>query len=78
MIGSLVNYELERMWKEAVVAQFKVATTVVIFWRDSGRLQEISVRTAGVRLEIWTRKVLNTKQQCQPLDRDLLLLSLSK
>jgi hypothetical protein len=56
--------DFERMWKEVVVAKFKV-----VFQHWLGRAEvnhENFVRIAGLRAEIWTRDLPNTKQ-----DRDV-------
>jgi hypothetical protein len=46
-----VNKELERMWKEAVVAQFKVLTRHLP-GRTEEKTRKISVGIAGLRAKI--------------------------
>jgi hypothetical protein len=40
-------------------------------WSDWGRPRKTSVMTAGLRAEIWTRHLMNTIQECQPLDSNV-------
>jgi hypothetical protein len=54
--------------KEAVVAEFK-GTFPAFDWRDWGKTQKGSVTTAGLRAEIWTQDLPNTKD-CQLLDHN--------
>jgi hypothetical protein len=62
MKGLYVNDDLERIWKEAVVAWFKVLYRHSSEGTDEGH--EIYVRIAGLRAKIWTRDFPNTKQDC--------------
>jgi hypothetical protein len=54
------------MWKEAVVAYFKVLSRHLP--EGTGEHHErISVRTGDHWADIWIRDMQNTKQECQPL-----------
>jgi hypothetical protein len=53
MIGWVMNNELERIWKEAVVA-----------WLDWGKPIETSIRISGLRADIWTQDLPNKKEEC--------------
>jgi hypothetical protein len=65
-----INYEIERTWKEAVVA-YSQATIPVFAWRDGGKPRKPSVRIACFRAKIWPAELQNTKQECQLLDHDV-------
>jgi hypothetical protein len=57
-LGKMMINELER--KEAAVAYFKEPT---ISWRDRGNPQKLVV-IGGLRSEISTQDLRNTKQEC--------------
>lgn len=58
----VLNDELETMCKEAVVACFNVLSHHLLAGTEKATNK---VRTAGLRGEIRTRDLLNTKQECQ-------------
>jgi hypothetical protein len=60
-IGVLMNNELEKLWKEAVVAKFKVQFRHMHEGTEKNRKN--LVRIAGIWVEIWTRDLPNTKRQ---------------
>jgi hypothetical protein len=59
----MVNGKFERMWEEAVVARIK-AISRNLPCGSSGKPQNTLVRIAGVRAEILTQDLPNTKQEC--------------
>lgn len=50
MVGCIVNVELERMWREVVVAQFEVLSGIFL-----QVLRKISLSVTGLWANIWTR-----------------------
>jgi hypothetical protein len=54
MVRLLVNNELERVWKETVVA---------FAWKEWEKTQKTSVKIASVLAEIQTKHLLNQKEQ---------------
>jgi hypothetical protein len=54
---------LETIWKEAIVPKFwgSIPTFACSVSENS---RKISVNVAGLRAEIWTRDLTNTKQEC--------------
>jgi len=59
----IVNDELGRLWKEAVVAHYPT-----IFREGLGRITE-NLRTAGLRADILTRDLPNTKHSIKLFQR---------
>jgi hypothetical protein len=55
----LVN-EKGMIWKETVLDYFQ-STVPAFAWREWGKPQQSSVRTAGLRAEIWTSNLQNKK-----------------
>jgi hypothetical protein len=58
-----MNDELESIWKDAVVACFKVLSQHLPGWTEKNH-EKPPVRIAGLRAEIWNRDLPNTKQEC--------------
>jgi hypothetical protein len=56
-----MNDELERMWKEAVVAKFKILSR---YFLEGLRKTTNTLRIAGLRAVIWSQDLLNKKQEC--------------
>jgi hypothetical protein len=53
-----MDNELERIWKEMVVAKFKVLSWLTM------KPQKTWVRITSLWAEIWTNDFPNTKQEC--------------
>jgi hypothetical protein len=68
-VNGYVSDELERMWRETVVAYFKLYFGSCL--DGLRKITKISVIIACLRAEIWTRDLSNTKQVCQPLYHDV-------
>jgi hypothetical protein len=66
-----VNDDLER--KEVVVAYFDVLACHLPGWIEVNH-KKTSVRIAGLQAENRTWILTNTKQECLPLDHDVLFL----
>jgi hypothetical protein len=64
MKGRQVNYELERIWKEAAVFYFKVLSRNFHGGTKENHTKKPSVIVAGLRTEIDTQNLPNTKQDC--------------
>jgi hypothetical protein len=45
-------------------------TTPELTWRDRGKPRKISIPITGLRAEIWTQELPNTKQEYWPLDHE--------
>jgi hypothetical protein len=75
MTGWLTNNELERIWKEATVVQFKYYPGA--FPEGQIKTSKTSVRVAGLPAKIWNRYLLNFNQKCSPLYRDVSSVAIS-
>jgi hypothetical protein len=62
MKGWCVIDELERMWKEAVVASFKVLSRHLPAETEDNH--ENPIRIVSLRAEIWILDLPNVKQDC--------------
>jgi hypothetical protein len=71
MIESLMNNELEGLWEEAVVARFKVLLSQHFSGETEENIENTSLRIAGARAEIWNQELLNTKQECERIGRNV-------
>jgi hypothetical protein len=56
------DYELERIWQEAVVAYITVLHGIRL--EGPRQTTKTLIRIAGRRAEIRTRDLMNTKQEC--------------
>jgi hypothetical protein len=63
MEGWEVTDELEGIWKEVVVANFKVLSHYLPCGTEENH-NTPSVMIAGLRVEIWARDLPNIKQEC--------------
>jgi hypothetical protein len=71
-----MNNELERIWKEDVVAQFKIlAQHLPGRTKKSHKRTQSGMLVSGQRFEPWD--FLKNKQYCQPLGLDVGLYSRS-
>lgn len=69
IVGWVVNHELERIWKQPIVSLFEVWNLPVV---TEEKALKISVRIDSFRAETWTWNLLTTKQECYPLDGNVL------
>jgi hypothetical protein len=65
----LVNNELQRVWKEAVVVWLKVQS--LHLYRGTEKIYEIICRHS-LRAEMWTRDLYNAKQECWTFNEEVL------
>jgi hypothetical protein len=66
MIVSLMNNELERIWKQQLGHNLRYYLDVFAC-KDYEKKQETSVSTNCLWTEIWEQGLFNTKQECYPL-----------
>jgi hypothetical protein len=59
-----VNYDLERIWKEVVVAYFDVLPWHLPGGTEVNHKKKTSVRISGLQAENRTWDLTNTKQEC--------------
>jgi hypothetical protein len=57
--------------ERSVRGVFRVAYCNGIRLKDCGKPRKTSVRIAGLRSEIWTRDIPNTKQECYQIGSDV-------
>jgi hypothetical protein len=65
-----VNYELKRIWKEAVQARFDSLSRQIV-WRGWEKPHKSSGNIMSFWVEIWSRGFPNGKQESYPLDLDV-------
>jgi hypothetical protein len=71
MVGWLVNDNLKGFGKERSWPILRYPQAICL--EGLRKPRTIPTRRAGLRVEIWTRDTLNTKQECHPLDGFVLV-----